>query len=366
MNFRLLPSCLSGLVAATLLTVAVGGVRAEQKKPAAPPAAAPPQTLDEDVEPRDLPAFLGPLPPVKAPKDNPQTDAKIELGRMLYHDPRLSGNGAVSCATCHNPALGFSDGQALSVGINGTVLGRSSPTVLNAAHYKLQFWDGRAATLEDQAKGPLLNPNEMKGDAASMVRSVAHLRGYRELFQKVFGSEPTFDRIADAIAAFERICVDLDSPFDRYARGDDTAISEQAVRGLGVFTLQGACASCHSGPNFSDSKFHNIGVNPAKDEGRYAISKDPRDKGAFKTPTLRNVALTGPFMHDGSLKTLREVIDHYVDAPRRPENKGKLSILMPEITLTEQEKDDLEAFLKTLTGDKRDPRIFQVPQLPQE
>jgi cytochrome c peroxidase len=342
------------IVTVGLIAMTVGPARAVDRP-------APPQ----DAEPRDLPAFLGPLPPVVAPRDNPTTDAKVELGRMLYFDPRLSGNGSVSCASCHNPALGFGDGLPKGIGVNGTVLGRSSPTVLNSAHYKVQFWDGRAATLEEQAKGPLLNPNEMKGDAEVMVGNVRAIPGYRQKFREVFGGEPTFDNVAKAIAAFERIVVDQDSPFDRYARGDDAAISEQAVRGLEVFTTQARCASCHSGPNFSDSKFHNIGVNPGRDEGRYAISKDPKDQGAFKTPTLRNVALTGPFMHDGSLRTLREVIDHYVDAPRRPENAGKLSPLLPEITLTEQEKLDLEAFLKTLTGDKRDPRVSQVPELPQ-
>jgi cytochrome c peroxidase len=317
-----------------------------------------------EPEPLDLPAFLGPLPAVKAPKDNPITDAKIELGRMLYFDPRLSGNGTVSCATCHNPALGFSDGQAKSIGINGTILGRSSPTVLNAAHYKMQFWDGRAATLEDQAKGPLLNPNEMKGDEKVMVEAVRAIPGYQKLFREVFNSEPTFDTIAKAVATYERIVVDQDSPFDRYARGYENAISQQAKRGLEVFTLQARCASCHSGPNFSDSKFHNIGL-PDNDQGRIAISKEPADAKAFKTPTLRNIALTGPYMHDGSLKTLRQVIDHYVDAPQKPENRSKLSPLMPVIKLSEQEKSDLEAFLKTLTGDKRDPRVNVVPELPQ-
>ena len=319
---------------------------------------------EEPIEFRDLPAFLGPLEPPVAPRDNPTTDEKIELGRMLYFDPRLSGNGTVSCATCHNPALGFSDGQAKSIGINGTVLGRSSPTVLNAAHYRAQFWDGRATTLEEQAKGPLLNPNEMKGDAAAMIKSVTAIAAYRDRFMKVFGTSPSFDNVANAIAAFERICVDQDSPFDRYARGDDDAITEQARRGLEVFTLQGRCASCHSGANFSDSKFHNIGL-PDADEGRAAISKDKSDQKAFKTPTLRNITLTAPYMHDGSLKTLREVIDHYVDVPKNPANKGKLSPLMPVIDLTEQEKQDLEAFLKSLTGDKRDPRISVVPELPQ-
>jgi cytochrome c peroxidase len=342
------------LATVILIAAAVGNATAAGGKP----------DKATEAELRDLPAFLGPLEAPAAPKDNPTTDEKIELGRMLYFDPRLSGNGTVSCATCHNPALGFSDGQAKGIGVNGTVLGRSSPTVLNAAYYKSQFWDGRAATLEDQAKGPLLSPNEMKGDAAAMVKGVQSIAGYREKFRKVFGGEPTFDNIAKAIAAFERICVDVDSPFDRYARGDDNAISEQAKRGLEVFTTQARCASCHSGATFSDSKFHNIGL-PDSDEGRVAISKDPADRKAFKTPTLRNIALTGPYMHDGSLRTLREVIDHYLAAPRMAENKGKLSPLMPVIELSEREKQDLEVFLRTLTGDKRDGRIFVVPELPQ-
>ena len=332
---------------------------------AAPAETKPVPPQDQEVEPRDLPAFIGPLPKVVAPKDNPMTDAKIELGRMLYFDPRLSGNGSVSCASCHNPGLGYADALPKGIGVNGTVLGRSSPTVLNSAHYKTQFWDGRAATLEEQAKGPLLNPNEMKGDAAAMISGIRQIPGYRQKFMEVFGGEPTFDNVAKAIAAFERIVVDLDSPFDRYARGDDNAIGEQALRGMEVFSNQARCATCHSGPNFSDSRFHNIGVNVEKDEGRYAITKDPADRAAFKTPTLRNVVQTAPYMHDGSLRTLREVIDHYVDAPKRPENKGKLSLLMPVITLSEQEKQDLEAFLKTLTGDKRDPRVSQIPELPQ-
>lgn len=339
------------LVCAGVLVCAVV-VRAGDKSPP-----------EEEI--RDLPAFLGPLPKVPVPKDNPMTSEKIELGRMLYYDPRLSGNGTVSCASCHNPGLGFGDGLAKGIGINGTLLGRSSPTVLNSAYYKVQFWDGRAPTLEEQAKGPLLNPNEMKGDMTVMIEGINKIPAYRDHFRRVFGTEPSFDNVAKAIAAFERICVDLDSPFDRYARGDDKAISAQAIRGLEVFTTQARCASCHSGANFSDSKFHNIGVNTEADEGRFAISKDPADRGAFRTPTLRNITLTAPYMHDGSQKTLREVIDHYVDAPRKTKNKGKLSPLMPVIELSDAEKEDLEAFLKTLTGDKRDPRVNVIPALPQ-
>jgi cytochrome c peroxidase len=317
-------------------------------------------------EKRDLPAFLGPLPKPAEPKDNPTTPAKVELGRMLYYEPRISGNGTISCSTCHNPALGWADGLAKGIGINGTKLGRSSPTVANAAYYDVQFWDGRAATLEDQAKGPVENPNEMGGKGERVVSTLKAIPGYVQKFQEAFGSpEITFDKFAMAVAAFERTVVDLDSPFDRWARGDDKAMTESAQRGLDLFAGKANCAVCHSGPNLADKRFHNIGL-PDGDVGRYAISKADVDKGAFRTPTLRNVALTGPYMHDGSLKTLREVIDHYEKAA----NDGKakhpnLSILMRPFKLTDDEKKDLEAFMRALTGDRRDPRANVVPELPQ-
>jgi cytochrome c peroxidase len=317
-------------------------------------------------EKRDLPAFLGPLPKPTEPKDNPSTPAKVELGRMLYYEPRISGNGTISCATCHNPALGWADGLAKGIGINGTKLGRSSPTVANAAYYDVQFWDGRAATLEDQAKGPVENPNEMGGKGERVVSTLKAIPGYVQKFQEAFGSpEVTFDRFAMAVAAFERTVVDLDSPFDRWARGDDKAMTESAQRGLDLFAGKANCAVCHSGPNLADKRYHNIGLQDG-DVGRYAISKADIDKGAFRTPTLRNVALTGPYMHDGSIKTLREVIDHYEKAAN--EGKAKhpnLSILMRPFKLTEDEKKDLEAFMRALTGDKRDPRANVVPELPQ-
>ena len=314
-------------------------------------------------EPRDLPAFLGPLRPPRVPKDNVMTDAKIELGRMLFYDPRLSGNGIISCATCHNPGLGWADGLAKGVGFNGTILGRSVPTVLNAAYYETQFGDGRAPSLEEQAKGPIQAAGEMNAKAEDVVRLVNSLPGYRTQFKKVFGGDATFDTIAKAIAAFERIVVDKDSPFDRYARWDDKAISKAAVRGLELFTGKARCGTCHSGPNFADKRFHNVAVGD--DPGRYAVTKDEKDKGAFKTPTLRNIALTAPYMHDGSMRTLREVTDHYIKAAKERDKHPNLSILMQPFELTDAEKKDLEAFLLTLTGDKRDPRVNVVPDLPQ-
>jgi cytochrome c peroxidase len=317
-------------------------------------------------EARDLPAFLGPLRKPVEPKDNPSTPAKVDLGRMLYWEPRISGNGTISCATCHNPALGWADGLAKGVGINGTKLGRSSPTVANAAYYDLQFWDGRAASLEEQAKGPVENPNEMGGKGERVVAFLKSVPGYARLFQEAFGSpEITFDRFAMAVAAFERTVVDLDSPFDRYARGDDKAMGEPALRGLELFAGKANCAVCHSGPNLADKRFHNIGLEDG-DPGRFAVTKNEMEKGAFRTPTLRNIALTAPYMHDGSQKTLREVIDNY----EKVANDGKakhpnLSIFFRPFKLTDDEKNDLEAFMRALTADKRDPRANVVPELPQ-
>lgn len=313
---------------------------------------------------RDLPAFLGPLPAVPVPKDNPMSDAKVELGRMLYYDPRISGNGTISCATCHNPALGWADGLAKGIGINGSKLGRSSPSVLNAAYYELQFWDGRAATLEEQAKGPIANDKEMGATPQLCVDRVKAVPGYVKRFQEVFGGEATYDRIAMAIAAFERTVVDLDSPFDRWARGNEEAMSEPQKRGFELFVGKARCATCHSGPLFADKRFHNIGLEDG-DEGRLAVSKDPKDKGAFKTPTVRNAALTGPYMHDGSLKTLRQVIDHYEKASNEKDKHPNMSIFMLPFKLNEEEKKDLEEFMHALTGDKRDPRAAVIPELPQ-
>jgi cytochrome c peroxidase len=323
-------------------------------------AAAAPQ----EKEPRDLPAFLGPLRKVFPPDDNPTTEAKVELGRRLFYDPRLSGNGAIACATCHNPAFGFTDGLAKGVGFNGVILGRSSPTVLNAAYHEEQFWDGRAPSLEEQAKGPIQADKEMNNTAAKAVATLQAIPGYVKLFQEAFGGEPTFDRVAMAIASFERTVVDLDSPFDRWARGDEAAMSDAQKRGFDLFVGRARCSVCHSGPLFADKRYHNIGLEDG-DPGRAAVTKEEKDKGAFKTASVRNAAITGPYMHNGQLKTLREVIDHYEKVTNEREKHPNLSIFALQFKLEEAEKKDLEAFLHALTGDKRDPRINVVPVLPQ-
>ena len=299
-----------------------------------------------------LPGGLAALPPVPVPDDNPQTQAKVDLGRQLFFDTRMSGDFSSSCATCHNPSMAFTDGLPRSRGFGGKTLLRNSPTVLNAAYNSAQFWDGRAATLDEQCKGPLLSPQEMNMvDEKHLVDRLNAVPEYRRDFQTVFGSAPTLDNVAHAIAAFERTLVTPGSRFDRYALGDKTALTDQEKRGLVVFFGKGSCSECHKGPNFTDNKYHNLGAKPGpaspEDLGRFAITHNPEDRGAFKTPSLRNVALTAPYMHDGSVATLEDVVEFYDRGGDGAPNQSKLIF---KLNLTAQEKQDLVAFLKTLTG----------------
>jgi cytochrome c peroxidase len=306
------------------------------------------------------PQRLGPLPPVIAPPGNPQSSAKIHLGKELYFDTRLSADGMISCATCHNPALGWSDAGPTSAGIRGQLGGRRSPPVSNAAYAPLQFWDGRSPSLEDQAKGPIQNPIEMGNTHQAMIQTIDAISGYIEEFREVFGEGPiTVDQVADAIAAFERTVVTTDSKFDRYARGDHRALTPLERKGLEVFNGKGHCTSCHWGPYFSDGRFHNLGV-PAKDpknpdRGRYDVTKDPRDMGAFKTPTVRDAARRPPYLHDGSEKTLESLIDFYDRGGGKDPN---LDPLMVPLGLTKNEKSALVAFIKAL--DSLNPEVADV------
>ncbi|MCI0377167.1 MAG: c-type cytochrome [Gemmataceae bacterium] len=298
------------------------------------------------------------LPPVIWPEDNPYTPEKAELGRLLYFDKRLSSDGSVACATCHNPANGFTDGAAVSTGIKGQKGGRSAPTVINRAYSLAQFWDGRAATLEDQAKGPIANPIEMTSDAdaaAAHRACVERLRavpGYVERFDKVFGTrEFTIDHVAKAIATFERTVLSGNAPFDRYKAGDKTAMSEEQVRGMKVFFDKATCDRCHIGFNFTDGSYENIGIGmdkPEPDLGRFLITKREKEKGAFKTPTLREIEHTAPYMHDGSLKTLEDVVEHYDKGGIKNPN---LHERIKPLNLTKQDKADLVSFLKALSGE---------------
>jgi len=252
---------------------------------------------------------------VPVPKDNPMTAEKISLGKQLYFDGRLSADNKVSCASCHDPAKGFSNGERFATGVEGKKGGRSAPTVINTAYQTLQFWDGRAKTLEDQALGPIQNPIEMNMTLDAVIKKLNGIEGYKTQFKKVFGTEGvTSDGIAKAIAAYERTVISGNAPYDKFKAGDTKALSEAAQRGQKLFFGKAHCSACHAGPNFTDNSFHNIGVGMDKkdfDKGRADISKLSGDTGAFKTPTLREIAKSGPYFHDGSAKTLDDVIDHY-------------------------------------------------------
>jgi len=292
----------------------------------------------------------GPLPALPVPADNPQTDAKIRLGAQLYFDPRLSADNTISCATCHAPQTGWANHGATDTGIRGQVGGRNSGTILDSAWMRVQFWDGRAASLEEQAVGPIHNPIEMGETLENVVRKLNAIPGYREQFQTVFGTDASEAGIAKAIASFERTVVSGPSPYDRWLAGDRAAMSPAAVRGHHLYNGKGHCTPCHSGPAFSDQGYHNLGAGmdkPNPDPGREAVTKDPRDRGRFKTPGLRNCALTHPYLHTGAEQTLRDVIDFY---DRGGVPNPDLDPLMLPLRLTEREKNDLVAFLEALTG----------------
>lgn len=289
------------------------------------------------------------------PDDNPPSRAKVDLGRLLYFDPRISHDATISCASCHNPYHGFADPAPTSAGVAHKRGTRNSPTVVNRLFSKEQFWDGRASDLEDQAKGPMTNPVEMAMASHDIVVGrLRDIKGYGPLFKAAFGDDKvTIDRVAKAIAAYERTVVAGNSPFDRYMAGDKDAMSASAVRGMELFNGKANCKVCHAGFNFTDESFHNLGVGMSKakpDLGRHDVTKVESDKGAFKTPTLRNVAETAPYMHDGSELTLAQVVEFY--------NKGgvknpTLSKEIKPLNLTPREVDDLVAFLNALTGEVR-------------
>lgn len=303
------------------------------------------------------------LPPVPQLPDNPVTAEKVALGKQLYFDPRLSRDNTVSCATCHAPQRGWSNGEAVATGIRGQKGGRSAPTVVNAGYQRFQFWDGRAQFVEGQALGPIQNPIEMDLTLEELVERLRNIQGYRQQFQKVFGRDVQAEDVARAIGAFERTLLAGNSPYDRFKAGDKTALSEAAQRGMKLFFGKAHCSACHSGPLFTDGGFHNIGVGILKenpDLGRYEVTKLLGDRGAFKTPTLRDIARTAPYMHDGSEPTLEAVVEYY--------NKGgtpnpQLDEEIFPLNLTEQEKADLVTFLKEgLTSD--DYPVMDPPELP--
>lgn len=287
---------------------------------------------------------------IELTEENPIQHELVVLGKHLYFDTRLSKDETVACATCHDPDKGWTDQLPVSVGISAQEGGRSAPTVINRVFSEAQFWDGRAATLEEQAAGPITNPIEMGMESHDLaVNRIAAIAGYKPLFKAAFGDEKVdLDRITKAIATFERTIVSGNSPYDRYESGDKSAMSESAVRGKDLFFNKARCSICHSGMNFTDELYHNLGVGGDSEAGREAVTKDPADRGKFKTPTLRNITDTFPYMHDGSEKTLAEVIEFYDKGGNPNPNLDKE---MKPLNLTAEEKKDLIAFLEALTGE---------------
>lgn len=304
--------------------------------------------------------YVRPSEPALAPDDNQTTPERVALGRQLFFDRRLSASGLMSCATCHDPNADWEDRMPTAIGRDGRILARSTPTILNAAWGGPFFWDGRADTLEQQAIGPIAAPGEMNLPHDQAVERIAAISGYRRAFAEAYGDEGvTIDTIGKALAAFERSIVSGRAPFDRWVAGERNAISPSAERGFAIFNTTGRCATCHTGWRFTDDGFHDIGVG-ADDEGRAAVAPGiDQLRFAFKTPTLRNIDRRGPYMHDGSLRTLEDVIAFYNEPPvQRP----SLSPDLVPLHLSQADRDDLLAFLRTLTSEDR---VEHPPRLPQ-
>ncbi|MGB9891261.1 cytochrome-c peroxidase [Thermodesulfovibrio sp. Kuro-1] len=318
---------------------------------------------------------IEPLPAVSVPENNPMTQEKIELGKKLFFDRRLSGDGTTSCASCHDPEKAFTDASEISLSYPTTRNFRNAPTLMNSAYAKHLFWDGRAKTLEEQAEFPIMSPFEMNQNLDFVEEEIRIVPEYREAFKRIFGQDVNIKLIAKAIAAFERTLISKNAPIDRYLKGDKNALSSEAKRGLEIFTGKGKCIDCHYGYYLSDQEFHALMVpenpkyanedkfivtrryvakinkypdymNIKEDLGRYFKTKKQKDYKAFKTPTLREVAKTAPYMHNGIFKSLDEVIDFF--------NKGggEGNKVLKPLNLTEEEKKVLKTFLvEALSGE---------------
>jgi len=336
---------------------------------------------------------LGPLPPVPVPADNPMSDAKVALGKLLFFDARLSGDASTSCASCHSPESGWGDGGDLSRGYPGTQHWRNSQTILNSAYYAKLFWAGESTSLEAQARSAATGNVAGNGDTMMMEERLRQVPEYVKRFREVFGTPwPTIDDAWRAISAFERTIVSKakDVPFDRYIKGDAKALSDSAKRGLALFRGKAGCVQCHNGALLSDEDYHNVGVpkNPAfeedplrqitlryqhvirgvpesvyrkadRDLGLFYTTKRAADKGRFRTPSLRELKYTAPYMHNGAFFELEEVIDFYDEGGGEDANK---SPLIRKLGLSDEEKEDLLAFLESLSSDE--PLLMKPPVLP--
>jgi cytochrome c peroxidase len=353
---------------ALLVAVPLSGCRPgdgdQGKSPAA--GSGPAGQAGEQARPpaEELPKVPLGLEPPTIPADNPMTAAKVELGKLLYFDPRLSKDGTISCATCHDPKMAWAEHSATSTGIKDQVGPANSPTVINAAYATSMFWDGRAKTLEEQAVGPIENPIEMGEKLEDVVKKLSEVPEYVQRFQDVFGTEVTSDGIAKAIAAFERTVLSGNSPYDRFTKNDEQdALSDAQKRGLKKFQSAG-CADCHSPPVFSGYGFFNAGVGMDKDppdEGRKAVTKNDADLGKFRVPALREAANTAPYFHDGSVKTLEEAVALMAGGGKDNDHLSGMMKTVRDAKLTEQDQKDLVEFVKALSGDFP---VVEPPELP--
>jgi cytochrome c peroxidase len=303
-------------------------------------------------------ARVSALPAVQHPADNPATPAKIALGAQLFVDPRLSGSGKMACQGCHYRELGWTDAQVLSKRDDGKMNTRHTPTIYNVGYQTSWYWDGRSATLEAQVLAAWRN--QIGADTAKVADLLNTIPGYATQFNAVFGGPATPDAVVKALAAWLRSLVSTDSPWDRYEQGQKNAVSKDAIAGHALFMGKGRCAACHVPPTYGNGDFHNIGLEAGKaspDPGRANVTKNPADTSAFKTPTLRSVALSAPYFHDGSVATLEEAVRYMASGGKDDPNKS--AVLMPT-GLTDAEIRQVVAFLKSLTSEER----WEAPKLP--
>lgn len=331
------------------------------------PSTDPTTTVTEPDAPTEVLAALPEiplgLPELKIPEDNPMTAEKVELGKLLYFDKRLSADGTISCATCHDPKMGWAEHKKTSTGIKEQVGPRNSPSVINSAYATSQFWDGREPTLEAQAVGPIQNEIEMGHSMLTLVKEVNAIPEYKERFQKVFGTEVTEDGIAKAIAAFERTVLSGNSAYDKYMAGDKSALNEAQLRGMEVFN-QAECATCHTPPLFSNYRFYNAGVGTdlaEPDIGRQSVTENERDFGKFRVPHLRDITDTAPYFHDGSAETLEDAVRLMITGGVDNKNLSALFRGMQDREWTDEQIADLVAFLGALSGDYP---VVEEPELP--
>jgi cytochrome c peroxidase len=309
--------------------------------------------LPKDTLPAELP--LDAIPPGLernrvAPNDNRPLPERVRLGRKLFFDPRLSADGTVACASCHNPNHGFANEEPRAVGIHGKVGTRNAPSLLNRVYGNSFFWDGRATTLEAQALEPIVNPLELGSQLGDVVAKLAADAQYRQAFAAAYDGGVTAENLGRALAAFERVLLSGGSPVDHFQAGDASALTDSQRRGLWVYESRGHCWRCHHGPNYTDEAFHNTGVaglQSQPDSGRFTVTHDEADRGKFKTPSLRGVSRSSPYMHDGSLDTLREVVEFY---NRGGGKNPRLDPIIRPLGLTPGEVDSLVEFLKALDG----------------